>query len=214
MQEYIQDLNEILLSNYIDSVYEGINLDSFKDVFKKIGKEISSNFKFVSTFGMVITLFFPLVDNLMRNMTVKVEITPQNIVLATIGAVAILLDSNKDKLKWILQQLKEKEWETIINDLVSVLKNIKELFSIIAKQLGKVIKSFASMLSYTLLFVPFLKAVLDYVQNHKLEISDLSGMALSVGSGVALIAGQNILEYLINELSRNRKLKLTPDLHA
>ncbi len=211
VEQYISDLDDFLLESYIQEVYEGIDLSAFKDVFKKIGKEISTHFKFIGTFGMVITLFFPLVDNLMKHMTVQVEISPTTIVLATIGAVSILIDNNKDKLKWVLKELGDKEWDGIIAELANALGNIKHLFSTIAFQLGKVVKSFADMLAYTMLFVPFLKALLDFVQTNKIDPSDLSGMALSAGTGIAIVAGKNIIEWLINQIAmKNKKLKLEP----
>ena len=210
IEQYVKDLDDILLESYIEEIYEGLSLEGFKDVFKKVGSELSTNFKFISTFGVVITLFFPLVDGFLKNMSLNLDLNPTNIVLATIGAISILIDNNKNKLKWVLGKLEDKQWEMVIHDMVKAFSNIKELFATIAKQLGKVIKSFADMLSYTFLFVPFLKLLLDFVQTHKINTNDLGGMALSVGTGVAIIAGKDILEWLTNELSKNKKLKISP----
>jgi len=71
-----------------------INESSVEDsVIKKIIKGLSRDLKFnyglVFTFGTGIRFMYPIVENLIRNGSIKIEMTPENIVLLCITALSI-----------------------------------------------------------------------------------------------------------------------------
>lgn len=193
---------ELLFETYVNELYEGVNFDSFKEVFKRTELQLLNNFIALGTFGSLITLFYPIVNNLISNSILKVDVTPTNVVLATVGAFSILIDKDRDKLGWIYKHLKETSWRKVIKELVSAFKNIVNIFKLVAKEFGKVIGGFADMAAYLLLTAPFLKALLDYIQLNKLNSNDFEGMALSIGGGIVLIGGKNVVEVLIKDIKK------------
>ena len=129
MNNYIQSYDEILLEKYIEEIYEGFNFEPFKKIVKNLGKELITNFKFIGTFGAAITLFYPIVENILKNSNVSVEINSTNIVLATIAAISMILDHNSNKIDWALKNLKDMRWKEIIENLSKAFLNIKELLN-------------------------------------------------------------------------------------
>jgi len=208
MEKYLLFSDFELSESYIDEMYEGKILDAFKSVYSKMVTELKMDFKFIGTFGMVITLFFPVVENLITNMKLQVDLNPTNVILATIGALAVLIPNNSSKLKMIYSKLKDKKWKGLIDMIVQSFKNIFGLFKFMAGELGKVVRSFADMLSYTLLFVPFLRVVFEYINTNNIIPKDLGGLLLSIGAGIAIIAGKNIMDVFKEAITKkNPKLK-------
>lgn len=201
-----QDYEE--LNYYIENIYEGKISDGFKTAFSNITKDVKANFKFIGTFGMVIALFFPLADNLITNLKFDIELTPTNIVLATIGALGTIIMNNSSKIKTVMALLKDKKWEIVIEKLAGAFNGLFAIFKFLADQAGVVIRYFADMMGYTLMLVPFLRVILEFTEKNTLKPDHLEGLILSAGSGLAVIAGKNIYDVLKTEImKKNSKIK-------
>lgn len=200
IKTYNEYKEELLLEKYISEVYEGVDLSKYKEIFSKIKNEIKTDFKFILTFGTSVTLFFPIIDNFLKNSKIQIELTPFNITLASIAALSILIDNNTEKLKGIYEKLKDKKWIEIIKSIVDSIKNIKDLFIEVAKQTGKVIKSLFDMFTYTALFVPFMKILTDVVLTKNISLQNFPSLLGAAGMSVGLIAGKNLAEYIIEKL--------------
>src|SRR5574343_300946 len=193
---------------------EGVITNSLKDILHKTELTILEKFIAVGTFGSLITLFLPVTNELIKNSRFSIELSLTNIVLATIGAFTVLIDKDRHELSIIWKKLKEESWKQIVNELVSVFKNIGLLFKNILNEFGKVISSFTDMASYLFLTTPFLNILLEFIKTNKVSFSDITGMSMSIGAGVILIAGKNVVEYIMKKLEeQNIKESFSGDLN-
>jgi len=204
-KEYSIDLNDFLVEQYIQEIYEGFNFEPFKKVIKDLGKDLVSNFKFIGTFGAAITLFYPIVEIFLKTSNFSVEVNTTNIVLATIAAISMLIDRNQNKIKWVLSKLKDRKWQEIIDKLVNAFKNLKDLFSLIVVETGKIIRNFSDMLAYTFMLVPFMKAVFKFIQTNGVGLNDISDIAIGFGVGTAIISGKHLIDWIVKEMTRKNK---------
>ena len=67
-------------------------------ILKGLSSDLKFNYSLVLTFGTGIKSLYPIVDNLIKNGNLKIETTPENIVLLSLAAVAITyLEDKKNK---------------------------------------------------------------------------------------------------------------------
>lgn len=200
-------LNEQYINEMYGEIYEKFDMSKFKDVLKNIKNDIISNFKFVTTFGTSIALFYPIVENLIYNSKLEVTPSPTNIVLLTIGGISMIIDNNKDKLNIITSKLGEGSWADIMLKIKKMFLNITDIFVIVLKEFGKTIRGFSDMLAYTFLLVPFMTELMKFINTNNLDLMDFEKIMISTASGTAIIAGKNIIDYIINNID-TKKLKL------
>lgn len=195
----------IKILTYEEFLNEGLFLDKFKNIYDKIISELKTDFKFITTFGTGVTLLFPIVENLLKNYVLKIDLNPTNIILITICGVSIIVNESKEKIELIKEKILDGELLKYLKDIVMSLQKIKELFSYILELSGKTVRNFIDLLSYTSIFVPFINALLNFIKTNQINIQDLKSLVLGGGISVGLIAGKNIVEYLLKELRINGK---------
>ena len=71
------------------------NID-FNGILKGLSKDLRFNFSLVLTFGTGIKVMFPIVNNLIKNSTLNVEASTDNIILLSIAALAIVYLEEKN----------------------------------------------------------------------------------------------------------------------
>ena len=63
---------------------------NYKKVQKKVISDLKLNTRLIATFGAGIGALYPIVENLMRNLSISsIQITPESITLLTIASVTI-----------------------------------------------------------------------------------------------------------------------------
>ena len=199
----IQDYQEYLEMNQHFLLCEGEKFDKFKNVIAKTIKELKLNFKFLVTFGPAISLFYPIVERLLKNEGLSLELTPMNIILATICGVSIAIDNNKDNIKHVMDILKDETWIVVIKKISKFILNIRKLFSYVAEQSGKMIDSLSSMFGYTMLLVPFMKIITNYTTTKSLTLEDLSTLGVGVISSAGISLTSKIIQHVLNKLPKN-----------
>jgi hypothetical protein len=190
-------LNEKLIE---EQLYEKLDFKVIKNVIKSTILDLKINLKFVGTFGTLLTVFIPIVTKVMETEKFSFEISVSNVILLSIGALIMLIDNSKEDLQKIVNKFEDNSIITIIEKIANIFKNLKQLFIIIAKEFGKVVKSLSDMAAYAFISVPMLKLFLDFVQENNIRFDDLQKMTVTAGTGIAILAGKNIFEYLITGL--------------
>jgi hypothetical protein len=196
--------NEFILNEKLieEQLYEKLDFKVIKNMIKFTVSDLKINLKFVGTFGTLLTVFIPIATKVMETAKFSFEISTSNVILLSIGALIMLVDNNKEDLQKIVNKFEDNSIITIIEKIANIFKNLKQLFIIVAKEFGKVVKSLSDMAAYAFISVPMLKLFLDFVQENNIHFDDLQKMTVTTGTGIAILAGKNITEYLIIGLSK------------
>jgi len=202
--EYESKETDIITEEYIYQLYEGLDISKFKTIFKKSFGEFKTHFKFVTTFGLVMPIMFPLVENLIKNSSFVVDLNPQNIVFATVATLSMIIGEKKSSIQSFKQKLisQDKKWEVVLDSLVNTFKSIKELFRNVAKLTGKVIKTWWDMLSFTMLVVPFVKVLTEVMVKQNWSIDNWDSLLATFVAGIFTIGGKNVLQMVTYTLKK------------
>jgi hypothetical protein len=201
--------NEFILNEKLieEQLYEKLDFKVIKSMIKFTVSDLKISLKFVGTFGTLLTVFIPIATKVMETAKFSFEISTSNVILLSIGALIMLVDNNKEDLQKIVNKFEDNSIITIIEKIANIFKNLKQLFIIVAKEFGKVVKSLSDMAAYAFISVPMLKLFLDFVQENNIHFDDLQKMIVTASTGIAILAGKNISEYLIAGLSKKIRTK-------
>lgn len=211
-REYsLQDSMVTDFLNSFDKMITESDETSYKKVQNKVISDLKLNTQLILTFGIGIGIFYPIVDKLMRNMSIdSIELTPDKVVLLTIAAITIIyIEEKKFKSaeeeeiltkdsKSMLEELKMMGiGNGIVKKLIKALQSIKGIFSIIGKHLGAVVVDFIDMFAYTGMLIPIMNGISYIVGKYDLNIDTLiqNFIGLSVGVGT-IIAKHGVIEIL------------------
>jgi len=202
-------------------ITEKLNISKYSTIFSKIVKELKLNLYFITTFGTTIPVFFPIFQQLVKNSELNLKLTQSDIVLLTICAIGVLINENASELNKIRTILNEKGIGELVDKFVSFIKNINNIFSAIAKNVGKVVINIFDMFGYTALYVPFLIAIFDMIESYNIGVSTFGenfstmGFTISTGFGVLTITAKHFITLLtkkIKRLTRKRVIKESFDI--
>jgi hypothetical protein len=182
------------IKNFNTFVLEQINIadmqvkpDKIKRLCNKITNEIGFNLYLINTFSVAITVFYPVIENLIKYGKFNIEVNEYNIVLLTICAFTVLLRENKEKVKLLFKLANSKGISNEdIDKFINQISTIRDIFYLITKNTSKVVSAFVDMLAYTALLVPFM-CVLNTLITEKLIdteylINSLPALEISLGS--------------------------------
>ena len=99
-----EDLCEFIANPIIN---ESDNKDSqINGVLKKLSQDLKFNYGLVFTFGVGVRVMYPIVEGLIKNGTLNVEPTMENIILVSIAALTITyLEESKNNIALLLKGL-------------------------------------------------------------------------------------------------------------
>jgi hypothetical protein len=177
-------------------IFEGFKFSYLKQIEKKVLKDLGMIFGFVATFGVSITAFYPVVQNLIKNMKLEYPISMYDIILMTICALSVCFKENRDKIDIAISLIKEKGIVEVYNKIFKSLQSMMEFFTKVAEAFGKSINFIADIFTYTALLIPFISIILDFINTHEVNAENLPGYLLSTGVGI----GVNISKNLFNEI--------------
>ena len=190
-------------------INENLNINKYHNTYNKIIKELHLNFYFFTTYGTMIPIFFPIFENLIKNQKLEIKFNKVDIVLLSIYTIAVLINENKNEIVKIKNILIEKGFSEILDKSVNFLKSINNLFIAIAKNMGKIIVEFVSMLSYISLYTPFLIAILDLIKLYNINFETFNdietttmGFSMSLGIGIITISIKHFLNMILKKMNR------------
>jgi len=195
------NINESLFRNTWDSALE------------KVKTDLGINIYFVGKFSMGISLFFPIVQNLIKN-NYDISLSNEQVVYLTICTISIILGENpelklsKENIDKIKEKVEEKGLSKYLMESVKSLMSIT-ILKIVSKQSNKIITGLMDLLSYTALFVPVMNIIINFITNNNVDINLLQQMAESITSGDVLSIGSSALilmaRHFYTELLNNVK---------
>lgn len=223
--------NEQLIDDFIStlSMNESIggemqdpdsDLSSYKRVEKKVISDLKLDMKLILTFGSGIGAFYPIVSQMMKNCDItSIDVNKETVVLLTIAAITIIFLEEKksrsseeqEKLtkdsKSMLEELRMRGvGDGIVKKVIKSFSAIKNVFSVIAKNLGAVVSGIIDMLGYTAILIPVMNAVLFIIGKYDMSLDAVIQNFFSLGIGITTrIARQGLIE-LLNKLKDKFKI--------
>jgi hypothetical protein len=221
-KEHIQwyELAENFLDNIINpQVFESSeNSDGVMSILKNLQRDLKFNIKLIFTFGTGIASMYPIVLNLIQNQNLKIELSQENISLLTLTSVVILaLESendyeiSKEEVKSLLTELKLRGiGNGVVKKMVSSLKSIGNLLSILFKNTSKTIRNLIDMFAYTSILIPTMNALNSIISDYNWNMDTIIGNLSSLGVGLFAFLAKNGWDYLVTKLKR--KTEINPEL--
>ncbi len=174
----IESINNIQDADYF-TLMENVNYRKYQFISKKITTKLGLNLFYLKTYNVSISALYPVIAILVETGNFKISSTPENIVLITICALTVLVRENKEKAQKLFTYAEENGIsQSDIDKVVNQISTIKGLFTMTANNFGKIINTYADMLEYTNLFVPFLIVLESMISQDKIT-SDLLTLPLS-----------------------------------
>jgi hypothetical protein len=186
----------------------------FKRIEKKVLSDLKLDAKLVFTFGAGIGALYPVVQNMMQNLSLSgVEMTQETTVLLTIACITIVFLEEKkyktpeeeEKLtkdsKSMLEELRMRGiGDGIVKKVMKSIESIKNVFAVVAKHLGAMVGGVIDMFGYTAILIPIMNAILWVIGKYDMSVDAVIQNFFSLGAGIASRIAKHGLVELINKL--------------
>jgi hypothetical protein len=208
-----------LATDFINNFEKKINesdedVDCYKDVQRKVLSDLKLNSKLSFTFGAGIGAFYPIVEELMKNMSISsIELTPNCIVLLTVCAITIVyLEEKKPETvaeeerltkdsKSMLEELRMMGiGNGIVKKLVKVLKSIISIFKMIGDHKSAVVRGFMDMFAYTTILIPILNGIHFIIGKYDLTLDSFLENFVGLSMGIATLIAKHGIKYIVRGL--------------
>lgn len=198
----------------------GKKTSSYRKIQNKTMKDLRLNTHLIGTFGTGMTAFYPIVESLIKNMSIgSIELDSQKVVLLTICALTITyLEEKKFKsseeeailTKDSKSMLEELRMMGIGNGIVKKLNQafqaIKSIFQLIGKHVSAVIGSFIDMFAYTSILIPVLNGISYIISKYDMNLDTFLSNFLGLSMGIATIITKHGIVELIHRLKRKLRI--------
>lgn len=165
----------------------------FNDLVDGIKKQIGLDLSFLSTWGVTIAGFVKPINDFIQN---KYEgISNQDLLLMSVGLVLTYYQSNKDRLKKVLDKMKERDLEKEFNSMLNVSERLRKVFVSFIESLAVPTLKFANILAYTFI-IPLIGDLLNLVMGEP-ESIDPSEVVKRIAGYFTLNIGGEIVKKLL-----------------
>jgi hypothetical protein len=224
-------MTEDFINSFDSMIVESDKSDDYKRIEKKVISDLKLNSKLIFTFGAGIGALYPIVSELLTNMSLNIEITQDKIVLLTIAAISIIyLEEKKFKTpeeedqlttdsKSMLEELKMMGiGNGIVKKLIKSLTAVKNIFFTIAKHLGAAVGGVIDMFAYTALLIPVMNGIYYIIGKYDLNletiVSNFIGLAIGVGTIIAKHGLVDLLKKLKNKIPGLNKEEVIDEIET
>lgn len=212
--------------NFSDPVIsESSSSSEISKILKSLQKDLKFNFILVTKFGFGVTSLYPIVEKLIKNGSLNIELTPENIVLMSLASLSIAyldessdgtckcgdkkedcmkclkLDVSKNDVRNILEELKLKGiGNGIIKKLGICMKSISSIARSLFEKTPYIIRGIVDMIGYTSLLVPTMNAISAIIGKYDLNLDTLPGNLVSIGVGIVSFVTKYGIDKFIDRL--------------
>ncbi len=217
-----EGIDGILIFDTLEDLIDDVDKDEqdlnkstpFKRIEKKVLSDLKLDAKLVFTFGAGIGALYPVVQNMMQNLSLSgVEMTQETTVLLTIACITIVFLEEKkyktpeeeEKLtkdsKSMLEELRMRGiGDGIVKKVMKSIESIKNVFAVVAKHLGAMVGGVIDMFGYTAILIPIMNAILWVIGKYDMSVDAVIQNFFSLGAGIASRIAKHGLVELINKL--------------
>lgn len=194
-------------SQYKKIILESVNknmsdkLESLKEFFTEISKEIKNqiglDLTFLSTWGVTISGFAkPVSDFIKGEFT---EISNENLILLTVGLILTYFQSNTEKLKIVLDEIKKRNLVFEFDSMLNAAEKLKKTFYSFIESLALPVLKYSNILAYTFV-IPLLGDFYNLVSGNFSEIDINEIIRIISGYGIINLSGiliKKLLESIV-----------------
>ena len=191
-------------------------LDTYKKIEKKVVSDLKLDMSLVLTFGSGIGALYPIVNQMMQNMSISsIDVSKTSAVLLTIASITIIyLEEKKTKntqqeeilirdSKSLLEELRMKGiGDGIVKKVIKAINGVKNIFSTIAKHLGAAVGGVIDMFAYTSILIPIMNGILFIIGKYDMCIDDVISNFFALSTGVATRIAKHGLVELLDRLRK------------
>jgi hypothetical protein len=191
-------------------------LDTYKKIEKKVVSDLKLDMSLVLTFGSGIGALYPIVNQMMQNMSISsIDVSKTSAVLLTIASITIIyLEEKKTKntqqeeilirdSKSLLEELRMKGiGDGIVKKVIKAINGVKNIFSTIAKHLGAAVGGVIDMFAYTSILIPIMNGILFIIGKYDMGIDDVISNFFALSTGVATRIAKHGLVELLDRLRK------------
>lgn len=190
----------------IENLGEGVvtKLKSLQKFFDNVSseskKQIGLDLGFLATWGVTIAGFVRPISEFMKGEFP--ELTSTELVLLSTGIIMTYFTSNKEKLRKVLDLIKEKSLVFEFDTMLEKAEKLKNTFLAFIDSLAVPVSKISNMLAYTFI-IPIIPELYEMAQgNESMEVSEMIGRVLGF---VGVTYGGNLTKRLLNEIVRRFK---------
>lgn len=201
--------------------------NTVKKILKSLSNDLKFNFGLVSTFGTGITLMYPIVEKLIRNGSLKIEMSVENLILLSITTISITyLEETKNQIgsdvtgdgkkslvtrkdaQTMLEELKMRGiGNGLVRKFVLAFQSIGKFITIIFRNTPYVINGIINMFVYASLAMPVMNAISSFIGKYDITLENITGNLMSVGLGMGAILAKQGVNWLIDKLKKLLNIK-------
>ena len=172
----------------------------FDNVSSESKKQIGLDLGFLATWGVTIAGFVRPISEFMKGEFP--ELTGTELVLLSTGIIMTYFTSNKEKLRKVLDLIKEKSLTFEFDAMLEKAEKLKNTFLAFIDSLAVPVSKISNMLAYTFI-IPIIPELYEMAQgNESMEVSEMIGRVLGF---VGITYGGNLTKRLLNEIVRRFK---------
>ena len=172
----------------------------FDNVSSESKKQIGLDLGFLATWGVTIAGFVRPISEFMKGEFP--ELTSTEIILLSTGVILTYFTTNKDKLRKVLDLIKEKNLIFEFDIVLEKADKLKNVFFAFIDSLAIPISKISNMLAYTFI-IPIIPELYEMAQGHEsMDVSEMVGRVLGF---VGITYGGNLTKRLLNEIVRRFK---------
>jgi hypothetical protein len=188
--------------NYdIWSLNEKLNLTSWQKLTNKIQKDLGLNLFFVSTFGIGISVFYPLVENILKKE--NIDISKPDIVLITLCSISILVNENKSSITKMKEIIKEKKLSEYLSKALKSIESTKNIIIKVLLKLGETVtvdSGLIDLFAYTNILVPSISLINKLITETNISTNDFINIGIGLGISVVSLAAKEFIKNLFNRI--------------
>jgi len=150
------------------------------------------------TFGTGITAFLPIVRDLINQQ--QPNITEQTIGLLYITAMWIILNRHGDKVKKLIQIIREQGLTDALSKVIDFLKSLEDVVLKVADEVGYAASTIADVGAFTFLAFPLLDGLTYLIGDGDITFGEPSGYLKSVLISIGILSIKNVFNSVIRKV--------------
>jgi len=138
-------------------------------ILDKIGKELKTSVRFITTFGTGVGAFYPAISRMLENSSVSLN--KEEVILLIVTSISVLIHSDEaEKLK---QKVEEQGLVKTYNEIHKFIKEYHKFINLLKNKSNSISITISDLLGYTALLVPSMRIISKVIQEQNLGITDV-----------------------------------------
>ncbi len=175
------------------------NNNVIKKTLIDIGDIIDGTFSFGTGIGAFLT---PVTDILNSEYP---HMTEENMIMLYITAIWIITNRHRDKVKVLLQKIKERNLSFALPKVVDFLRSTEEIALKIADEVGYTVSSIIDIGAFTFFAFPILDALRQLINSGEITLDNGAIYLKSMVGAIGVLTVKNIFNSIIKRLRFRKK---------